>query len=577
MSEQPNTGAHPALADADLDRLAAPRGEPRPLLDTLRDGGPIWFAAALTLLNGAVALLSVLLIRMARAALFFSLPLPFGMYHWSRTLTSVFGLLLIYLSFQLLRRQRVAWELAVAGSILTAAVHLGRGHPWLTAFVPLVTAGWLLAWRKRFTVHSEPQSIRRGLLFMALSLLVALAYGTLGFWLLDRRDFGQDFRLGSALLQTLRQFSLQGNADLAPHTRYARWFLESLGVLGASAIGLAAFSLFRPVAYRLATLPRQRAAMQSLLEQYGGTGLDYFKLGAGLSYFFSPNERAAIAYRVSAGVAVALGDPAGAPDELEPLLRAFVRYCTENGWSVALDEVSPRLLPLCYRAGLRSFKLGEEAMVDLNGFVTYTLRHKQFRNIRNKFERDGYTTARRLPPHEPGLIDQLEEVSRDWLALPGHRERGFTLGQFQRAYIGACPLFIVLDAAGRVVAFANEIPSYRPGDATIDLMRHRRDAPHGTMDFLFVRLLADLQARGYRTFDLGLAPLAGVGDKPSDPLGERLAHRLAERASRFFSYKGLRDYKAKYDPTWESRYLLYQGGPPGLIKTALAILRLAEP
>lgn len=574
MREGTSGAEHPPAADADL---AAGRGEWPRLWDTLKEKGPVWLVAALTLVNGIASLLTVLLTRTSRISSLFSLPLPFGMYHWSRTLTTVFGLVLIYLSFHLLRRQRAAWGLAAAGSLLSSLVHLGRGHHWVTAIVPLATVGLLLALRGRFSVHSESQSIRRGLLFVALSLLVALAYGTLGFWLLDQRDFGVSFHWGPALVRTLRQFTLQGNPDLTPHTRHARWFLESLGVLGAAAAGLALYSLFRPVAYRLRTLPQQRVAVQHLLERYGGTGLDYFKLGPGLSYFFAPSGQACIAYRTSAGVAVSLGDPVGAPEELEPLLQAFIRYCTDNGWLAALDEVPARLLPLYHRAGLNSFKLGEEAEVDVDNFVAHTMRHKQFRHIRNKFMQEGYTTTRYLPPHEPRALDQVEEVSRDWLTLPGHRERGFTLGQFQRGYMNACPLFVVLDPTAHVVAFVNEIPSYKAGDATIDLMRHRKDAPSGTMDYLFTSLLADLKTRGYRTFDLGLAPYAGVGDKPTDPLGERLAHQLAERANRFFSYRGLYEYKAKYEPAWEDRYLIYQGGPPGLIKTALAILRLAEP
>jgi phosphatidylglycerol lysyltransferase len=95
------------------------------------------------------------------------------------------------------------------------------------------------------------------------------------------------------------------------------------------------------------------------------------------------------------------------------------------------------------------------------------------------------------------------------------------------------------------------------------------------MDHLFVELLVRLSAT-HRRFSLGLAPLAGVGDRPGAPLEERALFQISERLNRFFSYKGLRSYKAKFQPHWENRFLVYQGGPPGLVATGLAFTRITE-
>jgi phosphatidylglycerol lysyltransferase len=170
----------------------------------------------------------------------------------------------------------------------------------------------------------------------------------------------------------------------------------------------------------------------------------------------------------------------------------------------------------------------------------------------------------------------LEEVSREWLALPGRRERTFSLGRFDRKYLADCPLFVVQDAAGRVTAFANEIPSYRSGEATIDLMRHRQEIVNGTMDYLFMEMFTALAAAGFRTFDLGLAPFAGIGELPGASLQERALHEIFAHLNRFFSYKGLREYKSKFGPRWEDRFLAYRGAAPGLLRTGLAIARATE-
>ena len=42
------------------------------------------------------------------------------------------------------------------------------------------------------------------------------------------------------------------------------------------------------------------------------------------------------------------------------------------------------------------------------------------------------------------------------------------------------------------------------------------------------------------------------------------------------AHKGLRQYKAKFEPRWEDRFLIYHGGPAGLVKTALAVARATE-
>jgi phosphatidylglycerol lysyltransferase len=138
------------------------------------------------------------------------------------------------------------------------------------------------------------------------------------------------------------------------------------------------------------------------------------------------------------------------------------------------------------------------------------------------------------------------------------------------------PIFTLNDPAGRVIAFANEIPSYRAGLATIDLMRHRVEIPNGTMDYLFLKLLTALHAEGFGAFSLGMAALAGVGDEPGASLQERAMHEIFNHLNRFFAFKGLRNYKAKFDPEWEDRFLVYQGGPVGLVRTGFAFARATE-
>ena len=537
---------------------------------------PIWVVSSITLANGVLSIVSLLAVRFQEHPQLFHILLPFGLHQLSRSLTLIFGFMLIYLSLHLFHRKRVAWWLATLLLLLLTVAQIGRGYLVYAGLAPVGTVTLLLLVRKRFTVRSEPTSIVKGLALVVISISLALAYGTFGFWLLHKNDFGIEFHLVDSFIRTLREFTLLGNSDLIAQTRHARWFLNSLRSLGMVAWGFAAYSLFRPVAYRLRTLPQERLEVQSILEKYGSSSLDFFKLWPDKSYYFSEDRTCVIAYRVTLGVALCLGDPVGPPEKIEQTLRSFFQFCANNGWRVAFQHILPDLLELYRQLGFDIVKIGEEAIVDLEHFVSVTLNSREFRQMKRKIERIGYKTARYIPPHPLNVVNEVERVSREWLALPGRHERGFTLGQFDRSYINQTPLFALLDPANHIIAFVNEIPSYRKGEVTADLMRHRTEIPNGAMDYLFLELLKSLKERNVLKFNFGLAPLAGVGEEPGSSLEEHAAHLLFEYLNRFFSFKGLRNYKDKYEPTWEARFLAYQSGPLGLLKATLALIKVTE-
>jgi phosphatidylglycerol lysyltransferase len=131
------------------------------------------------------------------------------------------------------------------------------------------------------------------------------------------------------------------------------------------------------------------------------------------------------------------------------------------------------------------------------------------------------------------------------------------------------------DPAGDLLAFVNIIPDGVEDEATIDLMRRCVDVPNGTMDLLQVRLIEHLRASGFKRYSLGMAPFSNVGDQPNAPVIERAIRLLYEHVSRVFSYKGLYSYKAKFQPSWEPRYLAFSG-ETALPKIILALIQLSE-
>lgn len=494
--------------------------------------------------------------------------------HLSKSLIIALGLVLIYVSDKLFNRKRMAWMLATIATAASLALHVVHRDVQLSLAMQVVILALLVWSRPEFKVRSEPRSIKHGFALFALNLFVALAYGTAGFWLMDKKDFGIDFQLQDAIGRTLNEFLLFGNPDLTPHTSHARWFLQSLKFAGVTSCAIALFSLFRPLAFRLTTHPQEQARAGQLVEKYGRSSMDFYKLFPDKYFFFSNSPEGFIAYRVANGVAVALADPVGATQSIRELITAFKNYCNDCGWLVCFLQAEPECRDIYRDLGLKIVKIGEEARINLEKFCTTTIKKKDFKGKANKFK--DYAFKRYETPHSQELLDRVEAVSDEWLSLPGRGEHGFTLGKFERNYIAATPLFTLEDKDGNIIAFVNEAKSYFPGEISIDLMRHKTEVPSGTMDFLFLKLLTYYQEHGYKYFNLGLAALAGVGESPDASLQERALHQLYEHLNKYFSYKGLRNYKQKFEPEWESRYFIYEAGPRALVKSVLAFRKVTE-
>ena len=91
-------------------------------------------------------------------------------------------------------------------------------------------------------------------------------------------------------------------------------------------------------------------------------------------------------------------------------------------------------------------------------------------------------------------------------------------------------------------------------------MRHVAEAPSVVMDYLLVELMLWGRAQGYRWFNLGMAPLSGLEARAIAPLWSRLGTLVFRHGEHFYNFQGLRQYKEKFDPTWEPRYLACPGG-----------------
>ncbi|MDK1376313.1 bifunctional lysylphosphatidylglycerol flippase/synthetase MprF [Sinorhizobium sp. 6-70] len=331
-----------------------------------------------------------------------------------------------------------------------------------------------------------------------------------------------------------------------------------LGVtIGASTIAI--WSLMRPATTTVE--PASEEALEraiAIVDAQDMSDANLVRMGD-KSVMFSPDGSAFIMYGRRARSWIALFDPVGPLEAWPDLIWQFMETARANGCRAVFYQVSPLGLAYYADAGLRAFRLGELAEVDLTRFELKGGKWANLRQQVSRGQRDGLEFAIVEPGAVPAILPELAAISDAWLAHHSAREKGFSLGAFDPQYLTAQPV-AVLKCGGRIVAFANILKTATKAEGSIDLMRFSPDAPKGSMDFLFVQLMEYLKAQGYRRFNLGMAPLSGMSSRQIAPVWDRAGRAFFEHGERFYNFKGLRAFKSKFHPRWQPRYLVASGG-----------------
>lgn len=535
----------------------------------------IFVAALMTLGSGLVNLVSVLGHHSWLRHTLLQDIFPLEFLQLSRFLSLLIGFALVVLSINIYKQKKRAFLLAVLLSAFSVVFHMTKGLDYQEAGFSLLLIVVLLLMRKSFSVKSGIPEVGASLARLGLALTVAVAYGVLGFWFLDRIHFGINFNTWASIRNTLSILTLNTPARLVPRTRYAHWFLDSLDLITITTILYALYTLFRPAIYHFRTLPHERARAADILEKHGRSALDAFKIAPDKAYFFSPSEKSFLAYRMRGNIALVLADPVGPEEEIPAIVGGFRDMCDENDWKLVFHQTLPDFLPIYKEAGFKKLKIGDEAVVDLDAFSLDGKRQKHLRHYANQLENSGFRAFYHDAPIPDDILAQLKEVSDDWLKIPGRRERTFTVGAFSLSGARSTPIFAAVSYEGKVQAFMNIIRDYSPGETTIDLMRHRREAPTGIMDYLFIKLFEHQRQAGFRRFNLGLAPMSGFQKHEEPSPEERAVHLFLYRMNFLFSYSGLLRYKKKFATSWEPRYTIYRN-VLDLPRIAIAVGRVSE-
>ncbi|WP_241015837.1 phosphatidylglycerol lysyltransferase domain-containing protein [Pandoraea nosoerga] len=427
-------------------------------------------------------------------------------------------------------------------TVVAAVLAIPKGIALSECFVLAVLATLLLVSRKQFDRRSSlfTQTFEPGWIIAVLSVLGACT------WLM----FMSYRRVGYAN-QLWWQFTFDGDAPRS---------MRALMVVAVIGLGLSLWQLLRQSAGAMVPVSEADLARAHEVVRKQPAADACLALMGDKSFLFSPSGNAFIMYAKHRRSWVSLSDPVGDQKEWPELIWRFIELADAHGGRAAFYKTRPQALPLYIDAGLRAFKLGEEAFVSLPDFSLQGARRANLRHGVARGEREGLTLeivpAAQVAPH----LAEMRRVSDAWLARQHTREKGFSLGAFTDAYVTRQPVALVRREA-RLVAFATLMcPEVQRIEASVDLMRQVPDAPPGTMDFLFAKLMLHFQEQGYQRFGLGMAPMSGMQTHQLAPRWHRFGRMMFAHGARFYNFRGLRSFKDKFDPQWETRYLMTPGG-----------------
>ncbi|HSX16649.1 MAG TPA: phosphatidylglycerol lysyltransferase domain-containing protein [Patescibacteria group bacterium] len=524
-------------------------------------------AAWLARISGLVALLSVPIKHLPERIESF---LPIDPDRLSNIVAIIVGLLLFYIGGQLAKRKQRAYYIAILSlTVLIGTESLYFRSPPLLAlyFVTLVI---LLPHKKDFTVRSDQASLRQGLLLAGALIGAALLFGLVAFSFIDQRDFGREYTTGQSLNFTARWLVGLPNPTLTPLTRQDVGIIDSLRIAGITAVLLALASLFRPIRFRFKPNSHDVNRAAALLETYSDSCEDFFKIWPADKHFFFHGD-SFIAYTVKQGVALVLDGPTGSAVQIPTLMKNFMEFCEQNDWMVAVIHAGDQYDQLLGRElSMNRLFIGNEAFVDINSFKRDNERNKHFRYVRNKAAKEGLSVQFWPPPLTTSQLATLRHISDTWLTHGNRREYTFTMGYFDDSYLAQCHQAVLMQH-DKPVAYVNFIPTYRNSVASIDHMRYTPGVSSVSMHFLLLESILHLHARGRKTLNLGLSPLSGIEKRDDATLYEKALKVVKWLGSRYYSFGGLEQFKSKFSPEWQARYIYYQGGPQQLMRTVAAL------
>ncbi len=481
--------------------------------------------------------------------------IPLEIVEISHAVGTVIGVFMLFLARGLWERIDTAWYMAISLFCLGAIFSLTRELAVAPAVGLIICALLLIPCKSAFSRRSNLLSLSVNPLWFALPLIALGVLVWWGFYAYQHVPYAHSM---------WTNFSYKASASR---------FLRSVVIIAVTLTLIALYRLFG-IARMPPPMPEE-TDMEQLkgVVRAASNPQAWLALLRDKHILWNGDRTAFIMYGVSGKQWVVMGEPIGPAGQAAALCWELKEMASLANARLSFYQVGPKMLPLVIDLGLRPFKIGEEALVDVRTFDLAGKKGYGFRQTLKRFDGLGASFEVIDAEDVAAFLPALKAVSDAWLKSKNAKEKRYSLGCFQADYMTLTPVAVV-KVEGRIVAFANLWPTQDKTLLTLDLMRYDPDAPPSVMEYLFLRLVDYARTHGYEHFSLGLAPLAGLDAKPLSSAWHKIAAVIYQVGGDFYNFEGLRAYKEKFKPQWEPRYFAVPGQEAALVPALMAVVAL---
>ncbi|WP_242000326.1 bifunctional lysylphosphatidylglycerol synthetase/lysine--tRNA ligase LysX [Kribbella rubisoli] len=425
----------------------------------------------------------------------------------------------------------------------------------------VVAAIIVLLWKIRgaFPARLAPGTRRLAVGALVFGMLISIAVSITLTQIFPRTLSGQRQKIGWAIIAALGQ----SRSKLGGHEGHG-WIGLSVGAISAASLVIAFWIFLRSVQrVRYLTQPEELEVRRLLLLHGERDSLGYFATRRDKAVVFSPDNDAAIAYRVVNGVSLASGDPLGDPVAWPAAIQRWLAEARRYGWSPAVLSASEEAAHAYVDAGLRALSMGDEAIIDVADFTLEGRTMRPVRQAVTRVQRAGYhAEVVRHGDLSPETLSQYVHLAERWRGA--RTERGFSmaLGRLGDQADARCVMVIARDADGVVRGLLSFVPWGVRG-VSLDLMRRDPESANGLMEFMVTSLIEASGDLGIHRISLNFAMFREIfSDAERVGAGPvlRFTNALLTGASRFWQLESLYQSNEKYLPRWSPRLMCYSRG-----------------
>ena len=497
--------------------------------------------SALVFVGGVVLLVTGSLPTVGETAGTIQSWLPLPVIEISHFVGSLIGLVLLFLAYAIKRKLDSAYYLSLVSLGVAAPMSLMRGDGVIVFAVLAGMAVVLAPCKRYFYRKSSLLNLRMSQGSVLAILLTVTSAIYVGFVVFEYEAIG-----------AIEWWSFGGETEVP------RFMRVSFGVALVGGLWAAVKILGSPKVEVGEDFDACHNEVVTILEKSDVAASKLALLGD-KRFFFNEDRTAFIMFTVRGRTWISMGDPVGDRSACSDLVGEFKELCDEYSGIPVFYQTSKEYLHDYVDLGLKPVKVGEVASVRLSEFSLEGSRRQSMRSRLRRVEKKGGIFE--VLSQKDALLNmpRLRAISDEWLGSKKVKEKGFSLGYFDESYLSNFRIAVVRSGE-KIVAFANLWETQGHSEISIDLMRYTSEAPPSVMEYLFVQIIQWAKEEGYERFDLRVAPLSGINSSQSAPVWYKAFDLVFNHGNSFYNFRGLRDYKQRFDPEWVPTYVASPGG-----------------